>query len=306
MTPRDFIVTPSAWLTDTRLNSLSDDAELMFRRLAQVTDKNWRFLFDPTDPAHSVRTAVFSPKRRFRAWNPDRIRRCLNELTAAGMLVLHSQGDRSWWEIAEPFKYVKGRDPFGIETLEQAELPIPQEPTLFALPSHPIPGIATVQARRKSALGSPPGAFAPRGGIPMRAESETDTEPESEPMIGHSTRENHSRNVSPSESGTRERGSGEESEKRERGKFARGEEDCSDPLWRELMGVVGLREMVTNGALWLKRLKLCRDGIGIGIRDWKSMMPESRAQWENPAAYMTTAYENECRRMNGQREPVAV
>jgi hypothetical protein len=135
MTPRDFICTPSSWITDPRLNSLSDDAELLFRRLAACTDGHWRFPYDPSALEHSVRTAAFSPPRRFRAWNSNRIHRCLSELTAAGMLTRHYQGDRCWLKVADLYQYQKGRDPLGIESPKEIQPDLPDlEAGLAVLP----------------------------------------------------------------------------------------------------------------------------------------------------------------------------
>jgi hypothetical protein len=271
LTPRDFICTPSSWLTDSRLNALSDDAELLFRRLAACTDKNWRFPFDPTALEHSVRTAAFSPQRRFRAWSPDRIRRGLNELTAAGMLTRLFQGDRHWLEVAVSYRYVKGRDPFAIDDQPtQPELP-EMAPGLFALPTPANPGGTKPPA--------PPSVE--RGGIPRRTESDQSR-----------ANESHARPTSTPEpsSSNRALSRGNDSENRSNGKFARDDgEFPGDSAWADFCRLM-CHELVSNGALWAKRWRENRSACFEGLQDYLAKPPEERAAI-NPGAYITAAFE---------------
>jgi|694.fasta_scaffold01691_59 hypothetical protein len=171
MTPRPFICTPSAWISDPVLNGLSDDSEALFRRLCSCTDARWRFALDPSQPEHTIRTACFAPQRRFRAWNPNRIRAALNELTASGMLIRHFQGHRHWIEVAEMMRYEKGRDPFGVEPpAQQVDLPN-LGPSLFAMPS-PEPSRVVRAAPERVEARKVDAPLRERAAIGMRVEKE--------------------------------------------------------------------------------------------------------------------------------------
>ncbi|MHA3773638.1 hypothetical protein ACXR0O_19050 [Verrucomicrobiota bacterium sgz303538] len=284
MTPRDFIVTPSAWLTDPNLNRLSDDAEILFRRLASCTDKLWRFSFDPNALEHSVRTAVFSPTRRFRAWNPDRIRRSLNELTAAGMLIRHCQGDRYWLQVADAYRYEKGRDPLGIErSPQQPELP-ESSPGLFALPP-PDP------SRTTKAKTLPSVSDSARAGIPRRTESEQSKAKESSREHAPAQLyESYTRHPEGTLAQLRRRGDSDPN------RFARDEGTFpDDELWADLCRTLGPIDMHHNGAMWEKRFRENRQAVCHALMDYLTKPPEDRGRI--PAApYITAAFRNETRR----------
>lgn len=290
MTPRDFICTPSEWITHSVLNGISDDAELLFRRLAQCTDAKWRFPFDYHNVEHSVRTAVFAPQRRFRAWNPDRIRRALGELTAAGMLTRLCQHDRHWFEIADAMRYVKGRDPLGIESPPvQAELP--EMGTLFAMPPPDPFGRAQAPPPRAvpSAHSAQNGSGFPRGSPENGVREEPESKKENDPESARATRD--AKPPPARDSGFRSDAAGKDS-----GRFARDANAVPhDPLWESLCRTLGLIEMKQNGALWITRYKLCRDALAVALSDFQGMKPENRAKY-NAAAYVTTAFESEKRR----------
>ncbi len=80
--------------------------------------------------------------------------------------------------------------------------------------------------------------------------------------------------------------------------FARTEETIDDEVWRDLCNAVGPREMATNGAMWMKRLKLTRRAMALAVSDWKAKTPaEKAAGGGNAAAYITTAYDREKQKM---------
>ncbi len=82
------------------------------------------------------------------------------------------------------------------------------------------------------------------------------------------------------------------------GRFARDANAVPhDLLWETLCRTLGLLEMKQNGALWLTRYKLCRDALATAVSDFNAMTEANRAKW-NAAAYITTAFENEKRRMS--------
>ena len=283
MTPRDFIVTPSSWITDPVLNGLSDDAETLFRRLASCTDKHWRFAFDPNALEHSVRTAVFSPTRRFRAWNPDRIRRSLNELTAAGMLIRHCQGDRCWLQVADAYRYEKGRDPLGIEAPpQQPELP-ESGLNLFALPepmpARPAKTKATAQRSKDST----------RGGIPRRTESKQSIADESSRAHALSLMPPHAPHE-PESTQAQLRTNDSES------RFARDESEFpDDDLWADLCRTLGRLEMFHNGAMWADRFRENRTAVRVALMDYLSK-PSADRERIPAGPYLTVAYKNEHRR----------
>jgi hypothetical protein len=123
MPERPFLCTPWIWLTDSALNSISEEAELLFRRLAQNVDKHWRLAVDEHDPAQTIRCRCFEPMKRFRQWSTPRIDRCLGELLASGCVQRLSTDGRFWLQVAERLRYVKGHDPTAMPAPpEQAEL----------------------------------------------------------------------------------------------------------------------------------------------------------------------------------------
>lgn len=252
MPSRDFICTPSEWTDDPTLNGLTDDAELLFRRLASCTDGKWRFPIDPSHEAHSIRTAVFRPQRRFRAWNPDRVHRSLTELTQAGMLIRHCHDDRHWLEVAPRWRYEKGRDPI---TGESTSLP-PIAPEL------PLGDAATPPR---------PGG---RNGKRKESESKKSKADESPPSAPP---------------GTRAKVREEDSHSPER--FARGPDAFpGDDLWCDLCETLGDEEMQAKGAIWETRFRTNRGAIARCLEDYKVKTTDARGQIGNIGAYLTQRY----------------
>lgn len=75
-------------------------------------------------------------------------------------------------------------------------------------------------------------------------------------------------------------------------RFARDEWDFEgDDLWRDLIGLVGLREMTANGAAWERRFKTQRRRLANAVQDVKAKTPEERAKIGNVAAYLTALFD---------------
>lgn len=256
MPSRDFICTPSEWTDDPILNGLTDDAELLFRRLASCTDGKWRFSIDPANVAHSIRTAVFRPQRRFRAWNPDRVHRCLTELTQAGMLTRQCHADRHWLEVAERWRYEKGRDPV---TGESAPLPPTPPPELPLGPLDPV---------------------RPRNG--KRGDSES--------KKSKATDSPHSENLSLPKGATLNQNPAQERGDKS-GTHDRWLDASADPLWPRLCKALGRSEMRAWGAGWLAWLEQNRDAMNTALTDY-----EASDQRIPAAAYINKAYNNAARR----------
>jgi hypothetical protein len=138
MPERPFQCTPTAWNRDPILNSVSWEAEFLFRRIALECDRYWRIAVDAENMAHSIRCRAFESQRRYRAWALPKVARYLNELQAAGIVQRLVQGERCWLEVGEWLQYAKGSGATSEpECAVQPELNLPA--TLFALPPATAP-----------------------------------------------------------------------------------------------------------------------------------------------------------------------
>lgn len=108
MPERAFQCTPASWNRDPILNSVSWEAEFLFRRITLECDRYWRLAVDAKNMAHSVRCRALETQRRFDAWTLPKVARYLNELLAAGIVRRLVQGERCWLEVAGWLQYVKG------------------------------------------------------------------------------------------------------------------------------------------------------------------------------------------------------
>ena len=122
MPERPFVCTPSSWIYDQGLNRVSVLAEILFRRLAQCSDQDWRFSSDP----HVIRGEALAMRPGIRV---NDIERGIGELAANGAIVLSSAHGRSWLQISDHLRYKKGshvdsRWGDQEEAMQQSELPM--------------------------------------------------------------------------------------------------------------------------------------------------------------------------------------
>lgn len=118
MSERPFHCIPGElWLDDEVLDSVSDDAESLFRKFADASDRDWRIRVssdkDPMAHAHSLRARLFRGMTKNQRWPRARIDSALRELRASGLLQfqVHDQhGERHWFELAPRLQYTKGED----------------------------------------------------------------------------------------------------------------------------------------------------------------------------------------------------
>jgi hypothetical protein len=138
MSARPFQCTPANWNRDPVLNSVSWEAEFLFRRISLECDRYWRMTVDGENVAHSVRCRALEPLVRYRAWQENKVARLLDELRAAGIVILLCQGGRAWLQVANWLQYAKGSAPEIVpERAEQEEMALPG-PELFVVPMRRI------------------------------------------------------------------------------------------------------------------------------------------------------------------------
>jgi len=271
MPERPFVCTPTEWNRDAVLNGVSWEAEFLFRRIVNETDRHWRLLVDGENIPQSIRCRAFEPRRRHDAWTLPKIARLLNELLSAGVVRRLVQGSRCWIEVADHLQYEKGKDKAaGPDVPEQAAMELGAE--LFPLPPP--------DHLRGGGAGAP--FFRQTPNIPVRVEGE----------LEKSKAPDSARARVPVDSGTRVLSRDGES-----ARFARGPSAApNDELWESLCRVLGMVECQQNGAMWLKRLRLCRRELANALEDYMAKTPAQRAIFKSPAQFITAAFEGEKRR----------
>lgn len=246
--------TPEFWKDDLRLNSLSRDAELLFRKLHHLVEDNHRFLITPSpQQPKNIWASLYYLREGVRLTD---VARWLDEIQKAGAILV-KDSDRGWYgEIVENLRYraedyAKGAPRYG----PRLEKPADQE----HLPLGPM------------------GLVKP---APMPAKKSKPYESEYDNGNGNDS--------APPPKETRALSSGKESPER----FARGNEDCRDEVWKDLCKAVGLSEMTKNGALWLTRIKLARRAVAMSCADYLALGPDQRAAVTNRGAWMTSRFEH--------------
>ncbi len=251
MNPRNFVTVPTFWKDDHRLNALGEDAYTLLVNVALSTDGDWRLEVDPANESHTIRTCCFQPQRRFRAWQTARIQGALSELLTAGILSRHRHDDRHWLQVAQAYRYEKGRDPLG----KPRE---PEQPTL--------PGIAGM-----AALPAPSSSLMPAAPSLARGSEWTESRVKK-------SKANESRAGARENRGNRAQCAGSES------RFERGPESVpGDDRWALFLVWLGPREAVQNGALWEARWRHDADVLWTARCDMLTTA-------ENPAAAATKVF----------------
>lgn len=115
-------------LTSERVNSLSDRAELFYRRLMSVVDDYGRYTANPT----LLRAACYPLK--LDAVKEDSIKKHLAEAAGAGLIVLYTVGGKEYLEIQD----------FGQRIQSKSKFPAPVEPTADFTPDSSDPPGSTV------------------------------------------------------------------------------------------------------------------------------------------------------------------
>jgi hypothetical protein len=75
--------------------------------------------------------------------------------------------------------------------------------------------------------------------------------------------------------------------------FQRDAESVDDEVWRDLVQVMGMREMVSNGAMWERRLRTDRGRLAEALSDYRAKTPGEREGVKNAAAWVTWRFENQ-------------
>jgi hypothetical protein len=65
---------------------------------------------------------------------------------------------------------------------------------------------------------------------------------------------------------------------------------CEEDLIETLRGIVGEREIRTNGGLWRYYFRECRSAILYAIEDWKLRTPDQQRLIKNRSAWLTDRY----------------
>jgi len=113
MSERPFHCIPGEqWLADETLNAafaLNPDAEIIFRRLADASDRDWLVRVsnedDPMAYAGSLRRKLFDSEALFLKWDKRRINAALSLLLARSCLSREVHGEEHYIGIAERLRY---------------------------------------------------------------------------------------------------------------------------------------------------------------------------------------------------------
>lgn len=259
--------TPEFWKDDVTLNSLTRDAELLFRKIQHICEDTHRFPLIPSpQQPRNLWSALYYLREGVRISD---VARWLDEIQKAGAIVVRDS-ERGWYgEIVERLRYraedfAKGVPRYGprVEKLtEQAQLPLGPVSVLRPVPT------PMVQSK------------------PNEYDSGNGNDHESAAALKPSAAK---------ESKTRALSSDKDS-----GRFARDEGDSNDELWQDLVRTAGMAEMTRNGAMWMQRIRLCRMAVLEAVADVKSLTDPPK----NRGAYLTDRFTHHQTQINTQPTP---
>lgn len=235
MSERPFHCIPGElWLDDEALDAVSDDAEFLFRKFADASDRDWRIRVsrevDPMAHAHSLRARLFRGMTKNQRWPRARIDSALRELRARGLLHLNVHGtgaeERHWLELAPRLQYTKGEDRGRMPgAAVQGEMGLQQGLALLPEPLVERPAVA-------------------QGRIPLRRVKKKSRADDSGPGTRALARVGESSGGAPRA-------------------FPRWIEDRpGDEVWKGLCLLLGESEMAQNGDMWMRRMEIRCDMIG--------------------------------------------